>query len=110
MNNQTQEAVELCTFKLNEGSDTSDFEASNKEVDAWINQQEGFKYRSLSQKEDGSWIDIVYWDSMAAAQKAGESFMSVLGTSKFMALIDQESVCMNHSAVKFEALAEYLKA
>lgn len=106
MTTQTQEAIELCIFKLAPGADAAEFEASNKEVNEWVNQQPGFMFRCLSQKEDGTWMDIVHWDSMVSAQQAGDAFIKELGGSQFMKLIDQDSVSMNHGYVKHAAPAQ----
>jgi hypothetical protein len=93
------DAIEMVQFKLNPGVSESDFLAADQPISAWVGKQPGFRYRSLSRQDDGTWSDIVYWDSMENAKAAGEVFMKDQGQSSFMAMIDHGSVQMNHSQV-----------
>jgi len=89
-------SVETVSFKLTAGSDVSAFVAASDKVTDWARKQPGFLSRELAQLEDDSWLDIAYWTSTEAAKKAGETFMSELGDSAFMAMIDPASVKMTY--------------
>src|SRR5690606_5933368 len=100
------DAIEMVQFKLNPGVSEADFLAADKAINDWVSQQPGLRYRSLSRQDDGTWIDLVYWDSMATAKAAGDAFMRDQGQSSFLAMIDQSSVRMNHSEVLSHAMGD----
>ena len=75
--NDMDTTVETVTFKLAGGATRKDFLAANEAMIDWVLRQPGFQYRSLSEKEDGSWIDIVYWATRDEALAAGEAFRSM---------------------------------
>jgi hypothetical protein len=106
------DAVELVVFKTNPGVSAPDFLAADLAINRWVQQQPGFRYRSLSVEEAGGdakqlqWRDIVYWDSMDNALRASEAFMASQCNSQFMAMIDGDSVSISHSQVAHMAMAE----
>lgn len=100
MSHPKKEAIEVCMFKLVDEAERQTFMRSNSDVDQWLKQQEGFMFRCLSEKEDGTWIDIVHWATMDAAQKAGDAFMAKFEQTDFLRVIDPESVTMNHAHVE----------
>lgn len=100
------DAIEMVQFQLNPGVSVADFLAANQAIGDWVSRQPGFRYRSLSRQEDGTWIDIVYWDSMATARAAGEAFAKEQGKSSFLAMIDPRSIRMNHSEVMSYVLGD----
>lgn len=96
-------AIEIAMFRMTEGTSKTTFiEASSAMVD-WLQKQSGFLSRNMSNLEDGSWIDIVYWESTQAAKAAAEKFMQDLGDCAFMRMIDPESVKMIHGNIKVES-------
>lgn len=101
-----KEAIEVCMFKLVEGTERDHFMRSNTEVDQWLKTQDGFMFRCLSEKEDGTWIDIVHWASMDAAHKAGDVFINTFKDADFMRAIDPNTVNMNHGNVELAYPAE----
>ncbi|GGB99089.1 hypothetical protein GCM10011352_26570 [Marinobacterium zhoushanense] len=98
--------IETVTFKLNAGSDLSAFIDANGKVNAWAREQPGFLTRDLSQLEDDTWLDVVYWATMSDAKRAGETFMSALGDSAFMSMIDPASVKMSHGELRVAIQSE----
>lgn len=97
-------SIELVTFKLAEGVQPEQLVATNDAMQAFLTQQPGFIYRSLSQDEDGQWFDIVYWIDEASAKTGGEAFMRSAACASLMPLIDGPSVKMRH----MDALSEIL--
>lgn len=98
--------IETVSFNLIPGTTKDAFLAASEAVSAWVERQPGFQYRSLSQKDDGSWIDIVYWASRADAEAANASFKQELGTSDFVKLIDNRTVIMEHSEAVVQQMAK----
>ncbi len=56
----------------------------------------GFIRRDLFKDSHGQWLDIVYWSSMAEAQRATEAFASLPCAQTLMELLDDTSVTMLH--------------
>ncbi|MDD4927611.1 MAG: hypothetical protein PHF58_14050 [Methylotenera sp.] len=68
------ETIDLVRFRLQQGKTAADWLKANEQIDAWAKRQPGFRFRSLSETADGEWIDMTYWESMAAAQAGQASF------------------------------------
>lgn len=96
-------AMELVTFKVKANATPAQFAAAGVPVSAWARAQPGFLSRTLSQGDDGTWFDVVFWESLATAKAAGQQFMVDLGQSDFMALIDPDSVKMSVAQVHSQA-------
>jgi len=97
-------SIELVTFKLAQGVMPEQLIATNDAMQAFLSQQPGFIYRSLSKDEDGQWFDIVYWSDEASAKTGGEAFMRSAACASLMPLIEGPSVKMRH----MDALSEIL--
>ncbi len=100
------DTVETVTFKLANGVTKDEFIAANVAMTQWTARQKGFQYRSLSQFEDGSWMDIVYWASKADADAADAKFKAEMMSSDFCVMIDPNSVAMKHSSIQSQNMAE----
>jgi len=61
-------------FRLHQDQTADGFLQANERVNAWIKQQPGFRFRSLSETADGLWVLLVYWASKEAARAAEEKF------------------------------------
>lgn len=93
------EAIEITTFRLVGSKTLSDFIAANKDVDAWLLQQKGFKSRRIAQGEGGVVVDMLIWTTAAAARRAAHKLMSELHNSPVHAEIDQGTVNWTVSTV-----------
>lgn len=102
--------IEVVTFKLNQQATAEQLTATNSAMQDFLNQQQGFQYRSLSCDEEGQWFDIVYWESMEAAKRGGEAFMKSAVCAGLMPLIDSGSVNMRHMDAVSAILSEKLAA
>jgi len=89
----------MVNFSLTEGFTTDDFLQSNNKMEAFIKEQEGVLYRSLCEKEDGSYIDIVYWENMECAKKAQAAFYESEVCQAFAKCIETNSVKLEHVKV-----------
>lgn len=97
------DVVEVVSFSLAAGGLPSAFLAANEKLNAWLRVQSGFISRTLSLGEDGAWLDVVQWQSMKDAKRAGEKIMSELGDSDCMRMIDPGTVKMSHTRLQLKA-------
>lgn len=95
-----QEAVEIVTFRLLPGHDVADFVAANQDVDAWLLQQPGFRSRRIGEQSGRYIVDLLFWDSAAAARAAMHRMMDELCDSPVHALIDQETVTWTVAGIR----------
>jgi len=98
--------LETVTFKLANGVDQNAFLAANVAMTEWASRQTGFRYRSLSQFDDGSWIDVVYWASKADVEAADVNFKATMMSSDFVMMIDPNSFELRHSTIQAQNMAE----
>ncbi len=69
-----QDTITLVRFRLQAGKTLEDCLEVNAEIDAWARRQPDFRFRSLSQTDDGEWFIITYWGTPEAAAAAEVSF------------------------------------
>lgn len=85
-------ALEITTFRLVKGATLADFIAANRDVDAWLLHQPGFKSRWIAERDDHEIVDALLWASSAAARDAMGRLMVELGDSPVHSLIRQSTV------------------
>jgi hypothetical protein len=95
--------MELVTFRINAQVSPDAFVAASAAVSTWARAQPGFQSRALSRSEDGTWFDVVLWNSAELAQAAAEKMMIEMGTSDFMTMIDPSSIQMQHLGIALTA-------
>ena len=93
------EAIEITTFRLVKGCTTARFVDANRDVDAWLRQQPGFRSRRITVQQDGKVTDVLVWDSVEQAESSMRRLMHELAGSPVHALIDQRTVSWNASPV-----------
>jgi hypothetical protein len=92
--------VEVSQFRLVPGADEQAFlEASEETHSGFLGQQEGFVSRDLLRADDGSWMDIVRFETGEAAQAAFQGFAGHPGVKTFESMLDSSSVSMTHWSV-----------
>ncbi|MDX8523037.1 antibiotic biosynthesis monooxygenase [Mesorhizobium sp. MSK_1335] len=92
------ETLEIVTFRLKPDA-AADFAAQNGVVTDWLARQPGFLSRHLGKRDDGSWVDIVRWQSLEQAQAAAQRIMAEIGGCEAMQAIEPGSVSMSHAAL-----------
>lgn len=92
------ETLEIVSFRLKPGA-AADFVAKNGIVTDWLSRQPGFLSRHLGERDDGSWVDVVRWQSLEQAQAAAQRIMTEIGECEAMQAIEPASVSMSHAAV-----------
>jgi len=90
------DTIELVRFRLKNDKTAADWLMANEKINDWIKKQPGFRFRSLSETDDGEWIDMVYWESLEAAKASGAKFGEEIGPA-CEPLIDMTSVIVSHS-------------
>ncbi len=102
--------IEMVSFKLASGSHEQAFLETNTAVENWVVKQPGFQYRALTKQADGTWIDLVFWESLETAQQAGNAFMAAQEPKAMLAFIDKETVNMQHLPVLAARPCEQLES
>jgi hypothetical protein len=85
-------AIEVTTFRLSAGVTMDDFLNANADVDAWLAQQPGFKWRRICEREDGYIVDVLLWAAAEDGRRAASAIMTELAHSPVHAAIDQSTV------------------
>jgi len=101
----TTTVIELVTYKLKKNIDKSALLDTHPKVNAFLKEQAGFLYRSLSEDQSGLLHDIVYWQDMASAKQAATAFEQSPACASLMSITDMESVTMQHMTAMTEAMS-----
>lgn len=68
------DTIDLVRFRLQQDKTVADWLKADEKINEWAKRQPGFRFRSLSETEDGEWLDLTYWESPEAAAAASLSF------------------------------------
>ena len=92
--------VEVVTFKLAAGKSAQQLLNTEAAMQAFLTEQPGFLYRSLSCHEQGAdseqWFDIIYWEDAQQAQAGGEALMASPLGAELMSAIDPATCVVRH--------------
>lgn len=91
--------LEITTFQLN-GYTCEAFITANADIDEWLQRQPGFQSRRIAEQEDGTIVDMLLWDSVAAGRKAMTNLMTEMADSVVHEMINQSTVSWNVYPVK----------
>ena len=91
--------IELVTFRLQKG-DTQGFVDANAAVNDWLKRQPGFVSRHLAERDDGTYLDIVFWQTHADALAASAKMMEEMAQSEAMTMIDPMGLDMSHGTIR----------
>lgn len=91
--------IELVTFRLQKG-DTEGFVDANAAINDWLKRQPGFVSRHLAERDDGTYLDIVFWQSHADALAASTKMMEEMAQSEAMTMIDPMGLDMSHGTIR----------
>lgn len=98
--------LELVTFKLLPGVTEDQFVEANESLSAWISRQPGFVSRHLSYSEnEETYIDVVYWVSLAALQAANDLAMKAEECAPLFGMCDLDTVKMVQAGPIASAIA-----
>ena len=82
----------MTTFRLVSGLAGADFVEANKDINDYLRRQPGFRWRRITEDEDGTITDIVAWDSAADGARSAEGIMTEMADSPVHAIIDHTTV------------------
>jgi hypothetical protein len=89
--------VEVSQFKLAPGTDEGAFlDAADRSQPGFLGQQDGFISRELLRAEDGSWMDVVRFETADAAKAAFEAFPGHPDAKPFESMLDPSALTMSH--------------
>ena len=88
--------LELVLFKLNPGVSDAQFLAALEATTQDLQRQPGYLRREVRKDADGTWADLVYWQSRAQALAAMNASMSFPSMAGFAALADFQNAQMLH--------------
>lgn len=91
--------VELVTFRIARGTGQQ-FVDANAAVSDWLKRQPGFVSRHLAERDDGSYLDIVFWESHEAALAASGKIMEEMAQNEAMTMIDPMGLEMKHATIR----------
>lgn len=92
--------VEVSQFRPVPGTDEQAFlDAAETTQSGFLGEQEGFIDRDLLRTDDGSWMDIVRFESGEPAQTAFAGFAGHPGVKAFESMLDPASISMTHWSV-----------
>ncbi len=97
----TGSVLEIVEFKSS--ADVEQVQKAANLLESWLRNQAGFKWRRLSLRDDGIFIDCIEWDDMNSAKIAAETIMTEPSARAFMGVIEPGSVVMRHYHVTLAA-------
>ncbi|MEH0845578.1 hypothetical protein V6U81_24625 [Micromonospora sp. CPCC 205711] len=86
------EALEMTTFRLVAGLTGADFVEANEDINRYLRRQPGFRWRRITEDDDGTITDIVAWDSAADGRRSASGIMTEMADSPVHATIDHATV------------------
>jgi heme-degrading monooxygenase HmoA len=93
------QTLELVTFRLARGGGQQFLDA-NAAINDWLKRQPGFVARHLAERDDGSYVDIVFWRTHEAALAASTKMMDEMAQSEAMTMIDPMGLEMSHATIR----------
>ncbi len=94
-----QPTLELVTFRIVHGTGQQFIDA-NASINDWLKRQPGFVSRHLAERDDGSFVDIVFWQTHDAALAASAKMMEEMAQSEAMTMIDPMGLDMSHGTIR----------
>lgn len=94
--------IETVTFRLNNGVNHAQFVTAAKAMNSWVKARDGFVQRRLSCTSDGTWVEHIQWENMAAAKEAAAEIGNAPETKEFLSAINGPTVQLMHSELEVD--------
>ena len=92
-----QAVVEIAIARAREGVTREEVMATVEAVSEWAQHQPGFISRDLTYSDkDDTWIDVIWWESLEAAEAAAQAAMASDACAPMFAVIDLENTQLLH--------------
>jgi heme-degrading monooxygenase HmoA len=92
----TNPVLELVIFKLNPGVSDEVFISALEATTKDLERQPGFIRREARKDPDGTWVDLVYWQSRDQALEAMNASQGFTSMAAFAAAADFQNAQMLH--------------
>lgn len=92
----SQPTLEVVLFRAKAGVSDAQVLHSSAQIQRWLENAQGYLKREVSKGDDGQWVDIVHWRSLAEAQQAAQQLMADPAAADLMSFIDPENVTLLH--------------
>jgi len=95
---------DLISYQLAENTSLEDLKkVAQQVVDSWMKKQPGFQKWEINSNSDGSYTDIVTWDSKEDADKATAAMANIPNAGAWYACYKEGSI----SSIKLTSLAKF---
>jgi hypothetical protein len=91
--------VEMVIYTTKDVVDQSQHVKKAEAVGSILAKMDGFVGRHFTQSTDGKWVDLVYWESLDAAKRAADMFMTLPETQSFIEDINESDMQFFHTSV-----------
>ncbi len=89
--------LEYVKVQLNDGVDKGEYIELAKQVEKeFISQQQGFIRHTSWWTEDGSWVDLIEWETMEQAKAATDKAMQSDTCNRWFSMMKLEALVMEH--------------
>ncbi len=94
----SEHILALATYRLKPVASEDQIVDASERFSAWLRQQPGFVSRQFSYSEsEDTYIDVIYWETMAAAEMAAALSMNSDECAPFFSLGEPETVKVLHA-------------
>lgn len=91
-----QPVYELAIARLKEGVAGDTYLAASEAIQPDLRAMPGFIDRRLLKSDDGLWVELLTWASLADAQRAAEVFPTLPCFQPIMAMLDDTTIAIHH--------------
>ncbi len=92
--------IEYVTFKINDGITQANFIKAANESEMALKTITGFIHRSIALQENGTWIEVVFWENKQVAIDGLNIFLEHEQSKNFLNFIDNESIKIEYSQLQ----------
>ncbi|MEH6442711.1 MAG: hypothetical protein V7784_02340 [Oceanospirillaceae bacterium] len=96
----TANVLEYVTFRAADNVNVDKLARVAVDIDKVLIDYPGFIDRQVSLQEDGTWVEVVYWENIETAKGALDKFLKDPKTAEFLGLVDPKSVTLVYSSIK----------
>jgi hypothetical protein len=96
---QSAVIAKMIAYALKPGVTESEFLAASEGLLPELATMDGFVRRELLKGEDGRWLDVVYWQTRADADRSEDTIQSLPACARCIAMMDFESLTVTHLSV-----------
>lgn len=107
MKNEQNRAIEVVIFRAKTQYTDEQVTEALELVNPVLQDFSGFISRQLSKSEDGQWMDLVHWESLALAQQAATKIMQQEIAGEAFKVIEESSMQLYHFLAVSSALLNH---